>query len=236
MALAKPLKVFNLESMEIPPFISQNMPHQGAATYALKEIFKKAGYDLQVRIVPILRIRTLQFRDPEVKGFFPSFIDDDFVNGLVLSKPVYETPWVIIERKDKVIPWQEPKDLAKFKGGNVQGYTIRSQVRKMYEDNKLNIEGAPDDVSNLLKLANKRIDYVFIDAHVFKFLMATDPRLKEYDKTLQMNQKIVVMNRYGVAFKKNASGKKILEDFNKIASPGEFENLVQNYFKMVNFQ
>ncbi len=231
LASNKTLKAVYLESMELPPFISGSLPSQGAAVYALTEIFKKAGYDLHVRIVPILRIRTLQFRDPNVSGFFPSFVDDDFVEGLTLSKSIYETPWVIIERKDKVIQWQDPKDLTKYKGGNVKGYTIRSQVKKIYEENKLNIEGASDDASNLLKLANKRIDYVFTDAHIFKFLMATDPRLKEYQNTLQINQKIVVMNRYGVAFKQDTFSKKVMEDFNKVAVPSDFQDLIQTYFK-----
>lgn len=232
LAGAKPLKTVHLQSLEVPPFVSDKMPAQGAAIYALKETFKKAGYKLEVRILPILRIRALKFRDPKVEGFFPSFVDEGFGGTeMTLSKLVYETPWVIIEHKDKVIQWQEPKDLTKYKGGHVQGYAIRSQVKKIYEDNKANIEGARDDATNLLKLANKRIDYIFTDAHIFKYLMATDPRLKEYENSLQINQKIVVMNRYGVAFKNTPSGKNLLQDFNKVANQAEFHALVESYFK-----
>lgn len=211
--------------------MSENLPYKGAATYALGEILKKVGYDLKVRIVPIMRIRTLQFRDPNIRGFFPSFVDDDFVEGLQLSKTFYETPWVIIERVDKPIKWKTPADLAKYRGGNVKGYTIRSQVRKIYKDNKLQLESAPDDASNLLKLANKRVDYVFTDAHVFKFLMATDPRLKEFAEVLRINPKIVVMNRYGIAFKKDPESRKVMELFNKVLDPADFERFIADYFQ-----
>lgn len=231
LASESPRSEVILESLEVPPFVSDNMPEQGAATYALKQIFNKMGYDLKVLVVPILRIRTLRFRSPNVSGFFPSFIDDDFVEGLDLSSVVYETPWVIAERKDKPIIWKTPKELAKYRGGNVKGYTIRSQVRKIYEDNRLKLESASDDASNLLKLANKRVDYVFTDAHIFKFLMATDPRLKEYTDTLQVNSKIVAMNRYGIAFKRDPANTKLRELFNKTTSEAEFEKYVQEYFK-----
>ena len=187
-AKAPSQKTIILETMEIPPFMSAAMPYEGAATYATREMLKKAGYNLEVRFVPIMRIRNLKFSKPDVNGFFPSFVDDDFVEGLTLSKTVYETPWVIIERKDHPIKWKEPKDLAAYKGGNVNGYTIRSQIRKIYEENKLNIETAPDDALNILKLANKRVDYIFTDAHIFKFLMATDPRLKPFANELQINK------------------------------------------------
>ena len=223
-----------VESLALPPFISDNMPEQGAAVYALTQIFKKMGYDLKVLIVPILRIRTLRFRSPNVSGFFPSFADDDFVDGLDLSTIIYETPWVIIERKDRPIVWKEAKDLAKYRGGNVKGYTIRSQVRKIYDESRLKLEAAPDDASNLLKLANKRIDYVFTDAHIFKYLMATDPRLKEFADKLQINPKIVAMNRYGVAFKRDPANVKLRELFNKTVTEPDFEKYVLEYFKKFN--
>ncbi|WII73134.1 transporter substrate-binding domain-containing protein [Bdellovibrio sp. 22V] len=225
-----PLKDITFITMEIPPFMSESMPEQGAATYAMKETFKKLGYNFKVRFVPIMRTRTVGF-DPSVTGFFPSFKDDDFLRGMVLSKTVYDTPWVIVERKDKPIHWEKPEDLAKYKGGNVNGYTIRSLLRTVHKQKKLNLETAPNDALNVLKLANKRVDYIFIDAGVFKFLAAADPRVKQVADSLQINPKIVMMNHYGAAFKTDPANQKIMEEFNKHADSTEFTLLVEKYFR-----
>ncbi|WP_063243083.1 substrate-binding periplasmic protein [Bdellovibrio bacteriovorus] len=224
------VKEFTFITMEIPPFMSEAMPEQGAATYAIREIFKKLGYDFKVRFVPIMRTRTVGF-DPTVTGFFPSFKDDDFLRGMVLSKTVYDTPWVIVERIDKPIQWEKPEDLAKYKGGNVNGYTIRSLLKTVHNQKKLNLEAAPDDALNILKLAKKRVDYIFIDAGVFKFLSAADPRVKEVAAQLRINPKIVMMNHYGVAFKTDPASQKLMAEFNNNVSASEFNMLVEKYFR-----
>jgi len=160
-------KKVTLITMDIPPFMSPRLPEDGAAIYALRQIFKKMGYGLEVRFVPIQRTRNVGMGDPKVHGFFPSFVDDDFVQGMTLSKIVYKTPWVIAERKDKPIHWKTATDLLKYKGGNVGGYTLRSQVASAFKDHEDALMPAPQDVSNILMLANKRVDYIFIDQNVF---------------------------------------------------------------------
>lgn len=228
---ADPLKKVTLISMDIPPFMSPKLPEQGAAIYGLRQIFKKIGYDLEVRFVPIQRTRNVGMSDNRINGFFPSFVDDDFVQGMTLSKIVYKTPWVIAERKDKPIHWKVPADLLKYKGGNVGGYTLRSQVADVFKGKEGALEEAPKDIQNILKLANKRIDYIFIDQNVLKFILATDPKAQPYAQTLQINPKMVALNEYGIAFKQNAESKKIMEEFNKVANEDDFTKAVEGYIK-----
>ncbi|WP_413944272.1 substrate-binding periplasmic protein [Bdellovibrio sp. HCB-162] len=231
-AFAKPSKKVTLISMDIPPFMSPKLPEQGAAIYGLKQIFKKIGYELEVRFVPIQRTRNVGMSDERINGFFPSFVDDDFVQGMTLSKTIYKTPWVIAERKEKPVHWKTPADLLKYKGGNVGGYTLRSQVADVFKSHEDALELAPGDIQNILKLANKRVDYIFIDQNVLKFILATDPQAIPYADTLQVNPKIVALNEYGVAFKQNGRSKKIMDEFNKVVSEEEFTKAVDGYIKM----
>jgi len=224
-------KKVTIISMEIPPFMSPKLPDQGAGIYGLRHLFKKMGYDLDVRFVPIQRTRSVGMSDSKVHGFFPSFVDDDFVQGMTLSKIVYKTPWVIVERKDNPVRWKVPTDLLKYKGGNVGGYTLRSQVAEAFKNNPQALENAPGDLQNILMLANKRVDYIFIDENVFKFLLAVDPRAQAYADKLQVNPKIVALNEYGVAFKQNGASKKIMADFNKALNRDEFTKAVDEYIK-----
>lgn len=207
------------------------MPEEGAGIYGLRQIFKSIGYDLEIRFVPIQRTRNVGMSDPKINGFFPSFVDDDFIQGMTLSKTIYQTPWVVAERKDNPIHWKEAKDLLKYKGGNVGGYTMRSQVADVFVGHDEALEQTPGDIQNILMLANKRVDYIFIDQNVFKFLLATDPRAQPYAHLLQVNPKIVAMNSYGIAFKQNAVSKKIMDEFNKIADKDLYTKEVDAYVK-----
>lgn len=231
-AKAKPArKTITLISMDIPPFMSPSLPEQGAVIYGLRQIFKKMNYDLEVRFVPIQRTRNIGMDDPQIGGFFPSFVDDDFVNGMTLSNAVYRTPWVIAERKDKPIVWSTASDLLKYKGGNVGGYTLRSQVASIYKKHPEALDSAAGDLQNILMLANKRVDYIFIDRQVFEFILATDPAVRDVADKLQINPKIVALNEYGVAFKKTPKYQKVLAQFNKVADEKEFTANVGNYIK-----
>lgn len=222
-------KTVTLISMDIPPFMSPSLPHDGAAVYALRKMFKRIGYDVKIRFVPIQRTRNVGMSDPEINGFFPSFVDDDFVHGMTLSKTFYRTPWVIAERKKSPIKWRSSKDLLRYRGGNVGGYTLRSQIAAAYEGKENLLEAATADKQNLLKLANKRVDFIFIDENVFKFFISLDPDVKKYAKALQINPKIVALNEYGVAFKNTGDSLKIMEEFNKIANEEEYTREILSY-------
>lgn len=225
------LKKVILVTMEVPPFMSPKLPDQGAAIYALREAFLRAGYELEMRFVPVPRMRQVGFGDDGVNGFFPSFVDEKFNEKLVLSKLFYRTPWVIVERKDKPIIWKEARDLLKYKGGNVAGYVLRSQVADAYKDNMHRLETAKNDSLNILKLIHKRVDFIFIDQNTFKFIVGTHPEIAPYADRLAINPKVVALNSYGVDFKDNKVSRKIMEDFNAIVDEKEFTDLVSKYIE-----
>ncbi|HWU42640.1 MAG TPA: hypothetical protein VN132_04345, partial [Bdellovibrio sp.] len=123
--------------------MSESLPDQGAGIFALKEIFKKMDYDLQVTFAPLPRSKAMALAKNEISGFLPS-TEDDIESGFALSKIVFETPWVIVERKNHPIHWKTGKDLAKFKGGNVIGYSVRPDLKKIFDKEKITLETAPD--------------------------------------------------------------------------------------------
>ena len=225
------LKKVTLVTMEIPPFMSPQMPDQGAAIYALREEFRKAGYDLEVRFVPVPRMRQVGFGDDTVNGFFPSFAEEKFNQKLVLSKLFYRTPWVIVERKDKPILWKEARDLLKYKGGNVAGYVLRSQVADAYKGNMDRLETAKNDSLNILKLIHRRVDFIFIDQNAFKFISKTNPEIAPHAGKLAINPTVVALNSYGVDFKDNKVSRQIMEDFNKVVDEKDFTDLVSKYIE-----
>ncbi|AFY02079.1 putative ABC-type amino acid transport periplasmic protein [Bdellovibrio bacteriovorus str. Tiberius] len=216
--------------MEAPPFMSDSLPEKGAAVHALRQIFKKNGYDLKVTFTPYLRAKIQALQKDDVSGFFPA-AEENITTGYVLSKIMYVTPWGFAERKDKPIHWNQPEDLLPYKIGNVMGYELSRVLAPAQKKKKFQIENVSSDEQNLLKLARKRVDLAFIDATMFEYLMKSSENLRPYQNKLQINAKIIRMDEYGVAFKNSGKGKAHLDVFNRLIQKEEFHRLVELYFK-----
>lgn len=215
---------------EAPPFVSESLPEQGAAIYALRQMLKKTDCELKITFAPFLRGRKLALKDESVIGFFP-VTQVNVTQDFTMSKVVYQTPWVFAERKDNPILWKKPEDILPYRIGNASGYEMAVSFQRLHQEKKLKLEPASTDELNLLKLANKRVDLVFIDAGIFAYLLKTSEKLKPYQNQLQLNSKVIHMDQYGVAFKKTPRAIKEMENFNKLASEEEFTRHVEAYFK-----
>ncbi|WP_374077303.1 substrate-binding periplasmic protein [Bdellovibrio bacteriovorus] len=223
-------KEIHLMTYEAPPFVSESLPEQGAAIYALREIFKKTNCELKVSFAPFLRGRKLALKEELFVGFFP-VTQVNVTSDFTMSKVIFQTPWAFAERKDKPITWKAPEDVLPYRIGNASGYELAAPFQPFYAKKKLKVEPAPSDELNLLKLANKRVDLVFIDAGMFTYLIKTSEKLKPFQNQLQLNPKIIHMDQYGIAFKKTPIGLKQMEEFNKAASEEEFTRYIDIYFK-----
>lgn len=228
-ALAKN-KTVQIVTFEAPPHMDPKLPEQGAGVYALRQTFLKAGYDLKISFAPLKRAKVLALETHEISGYFP-VSPYDLDKHFAPSNTIYVSPWVIAERKDHVITWKKPADLGKYVGSANLQYTQPTEIVKLVKEKKLNLETAPDDTVNIIKLANKRIDYIFIDATMFKFLTMTNPEIKPFADKLQINATPVELLDYTVGFKKNPSSQKIMDDFNKVATKELFTGFVMDYYK-----
>jgi polar amino acid transport system substrate-binding protein len=227
-------KSVQFATFEVPPFFTESLPEQGAAAMAMKESFKKMGYDVRLAFMPINRTKAETLRDSKLMGFLPCS-ENDLIKGYVLSKTVFQTKTLIIERADLPITWNKPEDLAKYRGGSVVGYSIKSPIREIVKKAKLQIEESPDDISNLLKLANKRIDYVFIAGPMYEYFMKVAPPLKDVGDKIRPNAKPVTTVNWGIAFKKASPKSRLLmEEFNTQLNEEEFRRNVGIYFSKMN--
>jgi polar amino acid transport system substrate-binding protein len=229
-ALAAPTKVVRLATFEAPPFMSETLPEQGAAIYALREMLKKAGYSLEITFAPFLRARSLSLQRNDWSGFFP-VTDVNMTSDFLISKTIYSSNWVFAERKNHAIKWNKPEDLVPYKIGNVKGYDLDEMLSNVNKQQTLKIDESPSDELNLLKLANSRIDLALVDATMFEYLMKSSPKLRPHEAFIQLNPKIIHLDAYGVAFKKTALGKEHMHVFNKNFSKEEFTRMVDIYFK-----
>lgn len=226
-ALGKP--AITLITHEAPPYMAEALHDQGAIFFALRKILAKNGYELKVVFAPSwVRAKMKALTDTTIDGYAPYRVVEN-PDVFDFSEFILDSPWVIAERKDKPISWNKVQDLSKYVAGNVQGVELRPGIKELADQGKLKIETTTSQNNNILKLATKRVDFIFSDAFVFRHLMATDSSLKPYRNKLQINAKPIILEQYGIALKKTKKSKELIRLIN--ASRAEFTKHIEDYFR-----
>lgn len=231
---AKKRPTLLLMTGDSPPFMSEKMREQGAAVYALRKVFAKLGYDLEVRFAPWTRAKLTAEKDTSIDGFFPYAAKD--VENFIYSEPFSEAPWVIIQRKDKPVHWNKLEDLTKYTAGNVIGIELRPGIRELVESGKLKVENTTTDSYNILKLATKRVDMLFMNPVVFQYVMNTDRQLAEFKGKLEVNPKVIYMDKYGLALRKTPHNAEIIQKLNKANTTAEVARYMEAYIKQLPYE
>ncbi len=225
------LQTLTLITHESPPYMAENLEEGGAVFQALGKVLKPLGYEVKVQFVSSwTRAKMNAQKDPKIDGYAPFRIAED-KDTFDYSNFIFESPWVIVERKDKPIKWKTPEDLVKYTAGNVQGVELRPGVKELAEGGRLKVETTATQNSNILKLISKRVDFVFSDILVYRYLMASDPLLRPYRNKLQMNAKPIVIESYGLALKKSKDSMKIITHLNK--HKADFQKYIGDYLNEI---
>lgn len=213
----KKRKTLRMVTHEVSPLMDSKLPGGGALVDSLRIVLDKMGYDLEVVFVSSwARAKIIAKNDKTIHGYFP-YATREHEKIFDFSEFFLEDPWVIAERKENPVVWKKAEDLAKYTGGNVTGVELRPGIKELFDAGKLKIETTSSNFYNLQKLINKRVDYVFIDLFIFHNEMNNNPALKIHKDKLQVNIKPVVVNRYGIAVRKDNVSKDFLPEFNKIS-------------------
>jgi polar amino acid transport system substrate-binding protein len=232
-ATAPAMQKISIITHESRPYLAADLPDQGAGVYALRKCLKKMNYDLQINFVSSWkRAKAVALSDSTVDGYFP-YATVESEETFIFSKSFFKGLWIIVERKDHPIHWKKFEDLGKYVGGNVLGVELRPGIKELADSKVLNIENAPDDVSNLRKLATNRVDYVFMNPLTFAYHMAQDPELKPYKGKLQVNSKPIAQSDYGMALKKAHFNKKFMNEFDRIAAQ-DFNKYIDEYISRLD--
>ncbi|WII71626.1 ABC transporter substrate-binding protein [Bdellovibrio sp. 22V] len=227
-------ETLTLVTHESPPYMSETLPDQGAMFYALRKVLKEMGYDLRAEFAPSwTRTKMLAETDPKIDGYAPYRVPEK-EDVFVFSNYLFESPWMIGERKDHPIHWKSFDDLTAHVAGNQLGVELRPGTKELVEQKKLRVETTSSQTNNILKLATKRVDFVFTDPLVFRYLVSTDPTLRPYKNNLQLNPKPVVIEKYGIALKKSFANSELLKTLNNKAP--ELKKYVEEYIAKIESQ
>ena len=136
------------------------------------------------------------------------------------------------ENTDAPINWTSVDSIGEqqLKIGTVLGYANTDEFDKKVGTGWIRAIPANDDVTNLKKLARKRIDATVIDKLVLEYLKATEPSLKNSREKRQFNAKPLEEKTLYLCFRDDEAGRAMLSTFNAGLAKIDVGQIVDNYF------
>jgi polar amino acid transport system substrate-binding protein len=168
-----------LATTEWKPYIGKTLKNQGYVAELVIEAFKRSGKEVEIIYVPWARAVKMA-GDKVVDGYLPEYYSDSLKEHYLVSEPVPCGPLGFFKRKGDAIGYKSLKDLKPYKIGVVRGYINTAEFDAA---TYLRKDEATDDLINLKKLINKRVDLVVCDQYVGQFILQQD--LKDQAKTIE---------------------------------------------------
>lgn len=231
-------KTVTLSTLDWPPYIGQELENNGYVNEIVVEAFKRAGYTAEVNFYPWARALHLALSGAH-DGLFPEYFDPtERDHQIVFSDPFPGGPVGLYKRKDSAISYtvDPQKDqtralegLKQYSFGIVRGYI---NTKAFDEAGFLKKDMAVGDKMNLEKLYNKRIDLIFIDKFVAKYIIVKE--FPWYIDELEFMEPPLEVKPLYIAFSKKAPGyKEKLKAFNtglkEIKGDGTLKKIMQKH-------
>jgi polar amino acid transport system substrate-binding protein len=180
-------RIWRVASLEWPPFSGKNLPEGGAGIAILRAALAAKGVELAVEFFPWTRAM-LTSRAPDYAGLYPAWPED--VRPGFLSSPVlFRSPVGFVELKSNPLIWTKLEDLAGKKIGIVQDYGNTPEFMDLVGKGTLTTELAIDDLTNIRKVAARRIDAAFIDLNNLSYFLKYDAQ--DLADLVQANVKVI---------------------------------------------
>jgi len=217
-----------LASLEWPPYAGEQLPEQGAANAVVRAAFAAMGFRLDFKFFPWSRAVSLVETQYNYVGYTPEYYSPMMAARFVFSDPICSGRLVLAQRRGSPIRWNTIADLSAWTVGVVQGHVNSAEFDQRVADHQQHVDGAPNDLSNLKKLAAGRVDLAIIDSEVFAYLTKEDPSLSEQ---LEIDPKIIAGTYFFVAFKRSAQGEYWAKIFDEGLKKIDVAAIMQRYIK-----
>lgn len=202
-------RTLDIAATEWPPFYGKDLKNNGFMTEIIREAFKRADYEADVKFLPWKRALE-GTKSGKHDGLYTVYHRKEREEWFVFSDPLPANVWGFYRRKGSNISFEKFNDLQPYTIGVVRGYVVPPG----FEEAKLKTALAKDDEENLRKLHKGRLDLVLTDKIVAKHII--DTKIPDAMSTLEwLDIPVSTEIQYLVFSKKASDYKTILAEFNK---------------------
>ncbi|MDA3788269.1 MAG: transporter substrate-binding domain-containing protein [Desulfobacula sp.] len=163
-------RVIKLASLNWGPYVEENLENYGFTSEIVSEVFKKAGYQVEIYFMPWARVLA-EVKTGEYDAMYPAYYSEERSRTYALSNPIAQGLLVLYKRSCDTILYKTLMDLKPYKIGVVRGYVNTPEFDSAVYLNKKIVN---NDKQNLLKLLTGRIDLAVIDKYTAKRIIKID--------------------------------------------------------------
>ncbi len=165
LLLSRPVQadppVVTLATLDWKPYVSEDLPKGGFTTEIVREAFRRAGYGIDVHVMPWVRVLS-EVEKGAFDAMYPAYHSARRARVYALSNPIAHGPLVLCKRSDRRIRFRSLEDLKPYRIGVVRGY-VNTPAFDAADD--LDKEMVNSDKQNLLKVLTGRIDLAVVDKY-----------------------------------------------------------------------
>jgi polar amino acid transport system substrate-binding protein len=225
-------KVVRIATLDWPPYTGKDLPEGGATTDVVRAAFEKVGYQVEVEYRPWKRAIDMAAKGTDdVIAYFPGY-HCQHRGGFVASEPLGNGPLGLAEHVDAPITWSTLDDISdqQLKIGTVLGYANTDAFDAKVGTGYILAVPSNDDLTNLKKLAKRRIDAVVIDKLVLEYLKATNASLSGSADKLQFDETPLEDKTLYLCLRADETGRTLKHIFNAGLEQIDSEAIVNDYF------
>jgi polar amino acid transport system substrate-binding protein len=201
-------KAVSLATTQWEPYVGENLQEYGFTSEIIKAAFNRMGYHVRLSFMPPKRVM-MMVEAGEFDAGYPAYYSDDRAELFDYSAPFAEGAVGFYKRKDTGIRYKTLRDLAPFKIGTCLGFAY---PKAFAEAGYLKKETAGNEVLNLRKLMNKRIDLFITDRAAAQ--AAISRSVPEARDVLEFMDPPLEVRKLHLIFGKQGGNKQKRKDFN----------------------
>ena len=212
---------------EWPPFSGERLPNKGISPHIITSVLRKAGYEVDVKILPWARImHGAKNNEFDIVGSL--FYSEDLLPFMEYSDPYYDTDIVFVKKKSSTITYTNLKELTPHRIAVGDGFLYSPAFDNA---NYLNKIIATTTLQCVQLVAHDRADITLDSIDVLNYTL--DNEAKEIKNKLEyMTPKLSTQSLYMAVNNSLANRKKIIDDFsttlNAMKLDGTYQALINS--------
>ncbi len=207
VALAEKLVVV---ADEWPPFSGERLPNKGISPHIIKTVLEKAGYEIDIKILPWARIMHGS-KNGEFDIIGSLFYSEELLPYMDYSDSYYDTDIVFVKKKGSNISYKDLDSLRPYKIAVGDGFLYEPEFDQA---NYLNKVVATTTLQCIQLVAFGRADITLDSIDVLKYTIENDA--KEVKSDLEyIPKKLTTQPLYMAVNNQLKNHKKIIDDFAK---------------------
>jgi len=215
---------------EWPPYLSQNLPHDGVAAHLVREAFKAGGVEVEFEYFPWQRVR-LYVENGTKDASILWVKTEERSRTLLFSDVLLEGEAVFFYNKNNPLVWQNYEDLDGKRFGGLLSASYPWFEAAKAEGADVTMDLVTVEHRNFSKLLSERIDAFSLDKLVGLHML--QQRFPEQADLIDFDPTPVESWPYRLIFTKSPRGEALVEAFNEGLAIIKRQGLIPVYINNV---